>query len=337
MHMQHAHHPHASSPPSHPHCLTQERCELGGFLALAATPDAGGLSLRLRNCAVQGTKHVLWLMEGPRNASAHILMQGCFSAFPPGPLLCLNQATSGQPGTAPTTQPLPQVKAPSVKVMQKEAAASAQEALGRVPEWGREEAGLLVIVPQDHQRQHQPEGKQAQGQAAQGAALASGKGSGSARKSGARNSCGSSSSGGTASSGACSTGATGSGARSTLAECSSGSSSLTHDVVSSVGSASSSGRRQSTGQVISSPGAKAQSSGAKPGPAPSAAQPRRACAACGGRPPGPDTKLQACSRCRAVVYCGVGCQKAHWPVHKGQCKQLKGDRQQRKWEEEEGP
>jgi len=29
---------------------------------------------------------------------------------------------------------------------------------------------------------------------------------------------------------------------------------------------------------------------------------------------------QRCSRCRAVSYCGKGCQKADWKVHKPACR-----------------
>jgi hypothetical protein len=27
-----------------------------------------------------------------------------------------------------------------------------------------------------------------------------------------------------------------------------------------------------------------------------------------------------CSRCHAVVYCSVACQKAHWTIHKKVCR-----------------
>jgi hypothetical protein len=33
-------------------------------------------------------------------------------------------------------------------------------------------------------------------------------------------------------------------------------------------------------------------------------------------------KLSLCGRCRKVSYCSVGCQRAHWPVHKAQCKNV---------------
>jgi hypothetical protein len=30
-------------------------------------------------------------------------------------------------------------------------------------------------------------------------------------------------------------------------------------------------------------------------------------------------KLQLCGGCRAVHYCGAGCQRAHWPEHRRVC------------------
>jgi len=30
--------------------------------------------------------------------------------------------------------------------------------------------------------------------------------------------------------------------------------------------------------------------------------------------------LHLCARCRLAGYCGAGCQRAHWPAHKAQCK-----------------
>jgi len=32
--------------------------------------------------------------------------------------------------------------------------------------------------------------------------------------------------------------------------------------------------------------------------------------------------LVNCSACRAVVYCGPRCQRAHWRAHKGECKEV---------------
>lgn len=42
--------------------------------------------------------------------------------------------------------------------------------------------------------------------------------------------------------------------------------------------------------------------------------------ACGNCQRRPATKLKLCSRCRAVRYCGVECQRADWPAHKLLCK-----------------
>ena len=42
------------------------------------------------------------------------------------------------------------------------------------------------------------------------------------------------------------------------------------------------------------------------------------CANCGNIG-GPSVKLSSCSRCKAVKYCGVTCQKEQWPVHKSAC------------------
>lgn len=30
--------------------------------------------------------------------------------------------------------------------------------------------------------------------------------------------------------------------------------------------------------------------------------------------------LKKCARCREAYYCGVECQRKHWPVHKKDCK-----------------
>jgi radical SAM protein with 4Fe4S-binding SPASM domain len=32
------------------------------------------------------------------------------------------------------------------------------------------------------------------------------------------------------------------------------------------------------------------------------------------------TKLRQCSACKKVYYCSAECQKAHWKVHKADCK-----------------
>ena len=31
-------------------------------------------------------------------------------------------------------------------------------------------------------------------------------------------------------------------------------------------------------------------------------------------------RLQVCTRCYSATYCGLACQRAHWPTHKGVCK-----------------
>jgi hypothetical protein len=44
------------------------------------------------------------------------------------------------------------------------------------------------------------------------------------------------------------------------------------------------------------------------------------CAACGARAGQPGVRLQMCSRCKGVRYCGPQCQRAHWGAHKAQCR-----------------
>eukprot|EP01033_Poteriospumella_lacustris_P014152 gene14152-10105_t len=34
----------------------------------------------------------------------------------------------------------------------------------------------------------------------------------------------------------------------------------------------------------------------------------------------PSVTLRRCTKCKKVAYCSVGCQKAHWKVHKKSCK-----------------
>jgi hypothetical protein len=52
-----------------------------------------------------------------------------------------------------------------------------------------------------------------------------------------------------------------------------------------------------------------------------AAQKVWACACCGTTAKAlGGGKLQECTRCRAVRYCGKECQVKHWPVHKAPCK-----------------
>lgn len=46
------------------------------------------------------------------------------------------------------------------------------------------------------------------------------------------------------------------------------------------------------------------------------------CAQCGGGPAAGQERLLKCGRCKGVRYCGPECQKAHWPVHKQECKRL---------------
>jgi hypothetical protein len=43
------------------------------------------------------------------------------------------------------------------------------------------------------------------------------------------------------------------------------------------------------------------------------------CATCGARAGQPGVRLQMCSRCKRVRYCGPQCQRAHWRAHKGKC------------------
>jgi hypothetical protein len=44
------------------------------------------------------------------------------------------------------------------------------------------------------------------------------------------------------------------------------------------------------------------------------------CAKCGARAGQPGVRLQMCSRCKRVCYCGPQCQRAHWRAHKAQCR-----------------
>ena len=41
------------------------------------------------------------------------------------------------------------------------------------------------------------------------------------------------------------------------------------------------------------------------------------CAECGIR----REPMQVCSQCRVARYCGVACQRAHWPAHKPECRE----------------
>ena len=46
------------------------------------------------------------------------------------------------------------------------------------------------------------------------------------------------------------------------------------------------------------------------------------CAAC-GEAASATLKLQTCTACRSVAYCGRDCQLAHWRQHKRRCKEIK--------------
>ena len=48
-------------------------------------------------------------------------------------------------------------------------------------------------------------------------------------------------------------------------------------------------------------------------------RPRKSCWSCGAT----GVPLKKCSVCAVAAYCGAGCQKADWKVHKGQCAGLK--------------
>lgn len=57
----------------------------------------------------------------------------------------------------------------------------------------------------------------------------------------------------------------------------------------------------------------------------------RTCAACGVR--ADERKLKACQACKVAWYCCVGCQREHWPAHRGECPRLAAERRAaRKWE-----
>jgi hypothetical protein len=46
------------------------------------------------------------------------------------------------------------------------------------------------------------------------------------------------------------------------------------------------------------------------------------CAFCEESPERAALKLSLCGRCEQVTYCSTGCQKAHWKIHKQQCKKV---------------
>jgi hypothetical protein len=59
------------------------------------------------------------------------------------------------------------------------------------------------------------------------------------------------------------------------------------------------------------------------GRGPSRAKKVWACAACGTTAQEMESgRLQQCSGCRSVRYCGKACQNADWPRHKATCKRL---------------
>eukprot|EP01034_Spumella_vulgaris_P023243 gene23243-29447_t len=43
------------------------------------------------------------------------------------------------------------------------------------------------------------------------------------------------------------------------------------------------------------------------------------CSFCGEGPLRAKLTLRTCSKCKQVVYCSKGCQKAHWKIHKENC------------------
>lgn len=53
----------------------------------------------------------------------------------------------------------------------------------------------------------------------------------------------------------------------------------------------------------------------------------RICSQC-QKPPTGSNQLQVCSGCRQYYYCGVECQKLHWPRHKPLCKELRSNPKQ---------
>jgi len=52
----------------------------------------------------------------------------------------------------------------------------------------------------------------------------------------------------------------------------------------------------------------------------------RACHVCGKE----TIRLSSCARCESVYYCGVECQKKHWPEHKQHCKKIKKKQKNKK-------
>jgi len=53
--------------------------------------------------------------------------------------------------------------------------------------------------------------------------------------------------------------------------------------------------------------------------------PSNVCAFCGESPEHVAITLSRCGKCKKMCYCGAGCQKAHWKLHKKVCKPTKED------------
>jgi hypothetical protein len=54
-------------------------------------------------------------------------------------------------------------------------------------------------------------------------------------------------------------------------------------------------------------------------PVPQAVRDMQVCAFCEESPLCAAMKLSRCAKCKKVMYCGAGCQKAHWKLHKKTC------------------
>ena len=50
----------------------------------------------------------------------------------------------------------------------------------------------------------------------------------------------------------------------------------------------------------------------------------RECRGCGK----PTEQLKLCSRCQMAAYCSPECQRAHWPIHKRECRKLELEERQ---------
>ena len=72
--------------------------------------------------------------------------------------------------------------------------------------------------------------------------------------------------------------------------------------------------------------------GPRDSPAPGTSSPSKACATkgkkkctcrvCGKTAAELGRRLQVCSKCVQVAYCGPHCQKSDWPMHKTECRGL---------------